>query len=124
MAEEEDVLARFGGRLRVLRVGRKLSQEALALECDLDRAYGSGIERGRRNVSLRNIAALARVLNVSLSGAVRRRRGKPARVKCLRRVSLDPSVPSLERATATTSSFPRGTPRPPWRAATCPALRR
>ena len=67
MAEDDDILARFGQRLRVLRLGRQLSQEALALECDLDRTYVSGIERGRRNVSLRNIAVLARVLNVSLS---------------------------------------------------------
>ena len=51
----------------MLRLGKRLSQEALALECDLDRTYVSGIERGRRNVSLRNIAALAHVLNVSLS---------------------------------------------------------
>jgi transcriptional regulator with XRE-family HTH domain len=67
MAEDEDILVRFGRRLRVLRLGMQLSQEALALECDLDRTYVSGIERGRRNVSLRNITALARVLNVSLS---------------------------------------------------------
>ena len=67
MADDDDILARFGRRLRAVRLGRRLSQEALALECDLDRTYVSGIERGRRNVSLRNIAVLARVLNVSLS---------------------------------------------------------
>ncbi len=63
----EDLLIQFGNRVRTLRHGRGLSQEAMALECELDRTYVSGIERGRRNVSLYNIQKLAEVLNLSLS---------------------------------------------------------
>jgi len=51
----------------MLRQIRGLSQEALAEVCNLDRTYISGIERGIRNVSLRNIEALANGLGVSLS---------------------------------------------------------
>jgi len=58
---------RFGRRLRELRQARGLSQEALALEADLDRTYVSGIERGKRNISLRNIEVLARTLGITLS---------------------------------------------------------
>jgi transcriptional regulator with XRE-family HTH domain len=42
-----------------------LTQEALALACDLDRSYIGGVERGERNVSLLNIQKIAKALNVS-----------------------------------------------------------
>jgi transcriptional regulator with XRE-family HTH domain len=62
-----DVTQRFGRRVRELRVKTGLSQEEFAARCGLDRTYMSGIERGKRNVSLRNIDAIARALDVSLS---------------------------------------------------------
>jgi transcriptional regulator with XRE-family HTH domain len=58
---------RFGDRLRVLRKAKGLSQEAFADLCALDRTYISGIERGKRNVSLRNIDILARTLGTTIS---------------------------------------------------------
>ncbi|HZT81744.1 MAG TPA: helix-turn-helix transcriptional regulator [Gemmataceae bacterium] len=60
-------MQRFGDRLRQLRKKVGLSQEAFAAKCGLDRTYISGIERGRRNVSLRNIEVIARTLGVSIS---------------------------------------------------------
>ena len=35
------------------------SQEAFASHCGLDRTYIGGIERGERNISLRNIEVIA-----------------------------------------------------------------
>lgn len=64
MAFEDDVIARFGERLRDLRKRAGLSQEELAHEAGLDRTYVSGIERGVRNPSLRNIARLAGALGI------------------------------------------------------------
>lgn len=61
------ISALFGQRVRDLRVSMQLSQEQLAALCGLDRTYISSVERGQRNVSLKNIAALAQGLNVSLS---------------------------------------------------------
>ena len=58
------VLRAFGERLRELRRGKGLSQESLALLCGLDQTYLSGIERGRRNVSLVNIHRIARALGL------------------------------------------------------------
>jgi transcriptional regulator with XRE-family HTH domain len=44
--------------------GRKISQEALALKCDLDRSYVGRVERGEINISLINIVRLAEALEV------------------------------------------------------------
>lgn len=67
MPKHVSVTERFGQRIRELRKERGLSQEDLAELCGLDRTYISGIERGLRNVALRNIEALAQALGVSLS---------------------------------------------------------
>lgn len=67
MKESGDITSRFGQRVRQMRKAKGLSQEAFAAECDLDRTYVSGIERGRRNVSLRNIEVIAKALGISIS---------------------------------------------------------
>jgi transcriptional regulator with XRE-family HTH domain len=56
-----DILAK---NMRRLRAERKLSQEALAYECGINRSYLSGVERSERNVSLDNIARIAKGLHV------------------------------------------------------------
>ena len=56
--------ATFGQTIRAIRDRRGISQESLALLCDLDRTYISGIERGTRNPSLTNILKLAAALEV------------------------------------------------------------
>jgi transcriptional regulator with XRE-family HTH domain len=63
----EPIHAAFGNAIRELRHERNMSQEALALEANINRSYASGIERGVRNVSLTNIAKLAGALDVELS---------------------------------------------------------
>jgi transcriptional regulator with XRE-family HTH domain len=50
--------------LRLLRVGKGWSQEVLAFECGLDRTYVSAVERSRWNVSLSNIEAFSKALEV------------------------------------------------------------
>ena len=62
-----DILERFGKRVRERRVATGLSQEKFAAKCGLDRTYISGIERGQRNVSLRNIEIIAVALDTSVS---------------------------------------------------------
>ena len=55
---------RFGVRLRELRVGRHLSQEAFADLCGLDRTYISSLERGRRNPTLTTLSQIADALGM------------------------------------------------------------
>jgi transcriptional regulator with XRE-family HTH domain len=50
--------------MRRLRAARGLSQEALAHECGLNRTYLSGVERSERNISIDNIARIAKGLGV------------------------------------------------------------
>lgn len=69
--ETRNILVRFGMRLRKLRTARRISQEAFAGRCGLDRTYISGIERGKRNVSLRNIDVIAQALDISVSELTR-----------------------------------------------------
>jgi transcriptional regulator with XRE-family HTH domain len=64
---EDDITIRFGKRVRQRRLAKELSQEAFAAAANLDRTYVSGIERGKRNVSLRNIAIIAKALGISIS---------------------------------------------------------
>jgi len=67
VSNTSDITVRFGKRVRELRLAKGLSQEAFANECGLDRTYISGVERGQRNVSLRNLDVIAGALGVSLS---------------------------------------------------------
>ncbi len=66
MIDNQDVFVRFGKRLCQLRKEKKSwSQEQLALESGLARSYVSGVERGVRNISLKNICKLAEILEIS-----------------------------------------------------------
>ena len=67
MASSPDILERFGQRVRELRAERGWSQDRFAHECGLDRTYMGGIERGERNLALRNIERIANALGVTIS---------------------------------------------------------
>ena len=64
---EEKVLQLFGEHVRALRQKLGLSQEQLASLSELDRTYISGIERGKRNISLLNVVKLASSLSITSS---------------------------------------------------------
>jgi len=57
----------LGQRIKELRQAKGLSQEELAFKAGVHRTYLGGIERGERNPALKNIAAIAEALGVSLS---------------------------------------------------------
>jgi transcriptional regulator with XRE-family HTH domain len=61
------IQAAFGLALRELRTEREMSQEALALEADLNRGYYNGVELGKRNIALVNIEKIARALDLPVS---------------------------------------------------------
>jgi transcriptional regulator with XRE-family HTH domain len=55
---------KLGKRIRQLRHEAELSQERLGELTSLDRTYISGIERGIRNPSIKNIEKIAKALKV------------------------------------------------------------
>ena len=61
------ILEKFGRRVRTVRSLKGISQEELASRAGVHRTYLGGIERGERNPSLRNIAAIAEALDMALS---------------------------------------------------------
>lgn len=61
-----DITPFVGPAFRLLRERAELSQEELAFRADLDRTYVSGIERGRRNPSLKSMQRVAAELATSL----------------------------------------------------------
>lgn len=61
-----DLKREFGARVRFLRQRAGLSQEKLAGKAGLHTTYISGVERGEYNVSLQNIAKLARALDTPI----------------------------------------------------------
>jgi len=61
-----DVKEQFGNRLVELRKERKMTQDKLAEISELTRVYISGIEQGKRNVSLEVIAKLAEALEIEI----------------------------------------------------------
>lgn len=56
----------FGTRLHELRLQKSLTQEELAGLANLDRTYISGVERGKRNISLNAIKSISVALEIPL----------------------------------------------------------
>ena len=61
------VQTQFGQRLAELRRERRWSQERLAQRARLHRTYVGRVERGEQNISLENIARLARAFDLRIS---------------------------------------------------------
>ena len=64
---KEKVLVSFGVAIRRARKERGISQEDLALKCEIDRSYLGSIERGEQNSGLLHIAKIAKALNLKIS---------------------------------------------------------
>ncbi len=66
-----DITKRFGNRVKELRLKKKLSQAALADRLGLHSTYISQVERGVRNMALKNIEKLAKALKVKVEDLVK-----------------------------------------------------
>lgn len=60
-----ELTIQFGQLVRKYRKERNMSQEKLALLCNMDRSYLGRIERGEVNPTLEKIYEVANVLNVN-----------------------------------------------------------
>jgi transcriptional regulator with XRE-family HTH domain len=62
--KDDEALKSIGDKIRELRIGKEISQETLANECDLDYSQVNRMELGKVNFSISNLYRIARALNV------------------------------------------------------------
>ena len=63
----ENILNKFGLRIKELRIEKDLTQEQFAELSGLHKNYIGMVERGERNPSLKNIEVIALAFNISIS---------------------------------------------------------
>lgn len=61
----KDLAKALGANIRTRRKENGISQDALALECGLDRSYMGRIERGEVNITVEKLYKIAARLNCS-----------------------------------------------------------
>lgn len=66
-----DISVKFGNRVKELRLQKKMSQGDLAKILGVHPTYISGIERGVRNMALKNIEKLANALGVKIDELIK-----------------------------------------------------
>lgn len=78
MENYDEVIGAFGKRVLELRKAQKpkISQEGFALKAGLDRSYYGRVERGEANLTLKQIAAIADALGISIDKLFKQPRRK------------------------------------------------
>ena len=66
----EDYLQRLGIKLKILRNIKKLSQDDIANELNIDKSYYSKVERGLTNPTIVYLRNLAQILEIELNELV------------------------------------------------------
>jgi len=69
---QHKVLVALGRAIREARQARGLSQEALALSAEVDRAHLGRVERGDSNAAVLTLAQIANALNLTVSKLMQR----------------------------------------------------
>lgn len=64
---KKDIVKKFGLRIKELRLAKNWSQEELAEKTEFHRTYIGMVERGERNLSLRNVEVFADAFSISIS---------------------------------------------------------
>ena len=72
MSNDEKLLRAFGLAVRQAREQKDVSQDVLAELAGLHRTYIGSVERGERNLTLKNISAIALALGKTGSGLLER----------------------------------------------------
>lgn len=62
-----NIKKKIGERIRELRNEKKLSQEKLAFDSNIDRTYMSHLENGRKNVSVETLEKIIKSLDTDFS---------------------------------------------------------
>lgn len=68
--QKRDAQLLFARNMRRIRLGLEMTQERLAERAELHPNYISSVERGERNISIRNIDRIAKALGVQMAELV------------------------------------------------------
>ena len=68
--QKRDAQLLFARNMRRTRLGLEMTQERLAERAELHPNYISSVERGERNISIRNIERIAKALGVTMAELV------------------------------------------------------
>lgn len=66
-SQPPDICREFGRAVQARRVEVGLTQEELAARAGINRTYLGDVERGARNVALRNLQRIAAALDISVA---------------------------------------------------------
>lgn len=61
-----EISSKIGNIIRKKRVEKDITQEMLALQCNIDRSYMGRIERGEVNLTVEKLHMIAKVLEVDV----------------------------------------------------------
>ena len=61
-----DVRVKIGLRIKELRKGEGLTQEALSFKAELDKTYVNEVENGKRNISVVNLEKIIHALGTDM----------------------------------------------------------
>jgi transcriptional regulator with XRE-family HTH domain len=61
-----EISSKIGNIIRKKRVEKDITQEMLALQCNIDRSYMGRIERGEVNLTVEKLYMIAKVLEVDV----------------------------------------------------------
>jgi len=64
---EDDILIKFGNRVREERSKRDVSQEEFAEKVGVHRTYIGMVERAEKNITLKNIEKFAKAFNIPIN---------------------------------------------------------
>ena len=64
--KELDLLVKVGEKIRIIRVKKNMTQNALAIECNFEKASMSRIESGRTNPTIRTLNKICSALEIPM----------------------------------------------------------
>jgi len=64
--KNENTIKKLGHKIRIIRTDRGLSQEALAEIAGLNRSFVGLLERGKTNITIKNLEQIANALDVDV----------------------------------------------------------
>jgi transcriptional regulator with XRE-family HTH domain len=70
-SSEKRTLKKIGETIRIHRVKNDITQEELAYQSGLDRAYVGRVERGENNISILSLLKIAQVLKIEVSSLIK-----------------------------------------------------